>query len=80
MASENFQFEDKSKIKIEPFKNNNFLNKKEANPLINLNHALSDKGYFLSIDDNYKFKKVLIIYNIFTKNLYENFLNQKTKL
>ncbi len=80
LASENFQFEDKSKIKIEPFKNNNFLNKKEANPLINLNHALSDKGYFLSIDDNYKFKKVLIIYNIFTKNLHENFLNQKNKI
>ena len=25
LASENFQFEDKGKIKIEPFKNNNFF-------------------------------------------------------
>ena len=43
--------------------------------MINLNHALSDKGYFLEIKENYKFKKVLVIYYLFTGDLDENILN-----
>ena len=48
--------------------------------MIYLNHALSDKGYFLEIENNYKFKKVLVIYNTFTKDLKENILNSKNKI
>ena len=36
-----------------------YSNKNENNPMINLNHALSDKGYFLEVKENYKFKKIL---------------------
>ena len=78
--SSNFKFENKNKIQIEKFKNDNFSNKKETNSLINLNNALSDKGYFLNINDNYKFNKILVVYNIFTNDLNENFLNFRNKI
>ena len=41
---------------------------------------LYQKGYFLEIEENYKFKKVLVIYNTFTKDLKENILNSKNKI
>jgi len=39
----------KNNITLKSFTNDNYLNKKEKNPLINLNHALSDKEFFLEI-------------------------------
>ncbi len=76
----NFKYEDKNKINLKSFKNDNYSNKKENNPLVNLNHALSDKGYFLEVKENYKFKKVLVIYYFFTGDLDENLLNSKNKI
>ena len=80
LSSSNFKFEDKSKIKVDSFLNDNFSNKKEINPLVNLNHALANKGYSLKIEDNYKFKKILVIYNLFTDDLNENILNSRNEL
>ena len=80
LKSNNFKFEEKNKIKIETFQNNNFLQENKDNPLIHLNHALSDNGFSLEIEDDYKFKKVLIIYNLFTKDLKENILNSRNKI
>ena len=80
LSSSNFDFEEKNKIKIKNFHNDNFLDINKYNPLIHLNHALSDTGYYLEIADNYKFKKTLIIYNIFTKELNENILNSRNKI
>ena len=80
LTSSNFKFEEKSKIKIVNFFNDSFTNKKELNPLVNLNYALANKGYSLKIDSNYKFKKVLVIYNLFTNNLNENILNSHNKI
>ena len=80
LTSSNFKFEEKNKIKVQSYSNNSFTIKQEENPLINLNHALSDKGYFLEIKENYKFKKVLVIYNLYTSNLNENILNCKNKI
>ena len=62
------------------FLNNDYSNKKENNTLLNLNHALSDKGYYLEIKDNYKFKKILVIYHLYTVDLNENILNIKNKI
>ena len=45
-----------------------------------MNHALSDKGYFLEIKENYKFNKILVIYYLFTEELDENILNSKNKI
>ena len=75
-----FQYEEKSNITLKSFTNDNYSNKKEKNPLINLNHALSDKGFFLEIKENYKFKKILVIYYLFTKDLDENILNSKNRI
>ena len=41
-----FKYEEKDKINLKSFFNDNYSDKKEHNPLINLNHALSDKGFF----------------------------------
>ncbi len=75
-----FRFEENDKIKLKSFTNNDFADRKENNPLINLNHALSDKGFFLEIEENYKFKKILVIYNLFTNDLNEIILNSKNKI
>ena len=75
-----FKHEEKSNITLRSFTNDNYSNKKEKNPLINLNHALSDKGFFLEIKENYKFKKILVIYYLFTKDLDENILNSKNRI
>ena len=80
LISSNFNFEDKNKIKIKKFLNESYSDKKETNSLINLNHALSENGYFLQVDENYKFKKILVIYHLFTDDLNENFLNSKNKI
>ncbi len=75
-----FKYEEKSNITLKSFTNNNYSNKKEKNPLINLNHALSNKGFFLEIKENYRFKKILVIYYLFTKDLDENILNSKNRI
>ena len=80
LHSSNFKFEDKNKIKIKIFQNKNFSQENEKNPLICLNHALANKGYHLEIKDNYKFKKTVIIYNLFTKDLKDSILNSRNKI
>ena len=80
LTSNNFQHEDNSQIVINPYLNKDFSNKKEKNPLINLNYALSIEGFNLEIKDNYKFNKVLVIYNLFTKDLNENILNSQNRI
>ena len=80
LTSNNFQHEDNSQIVINPYLNKDFSNKKEKNPLINLNYALSIEGFNLEVKDNYKFNKVLVIYNLFTKDLNENILNSQNRI
>ena len=80
LNSSNFKFEEKNKISIKNFQNDNFLQENKDNPLICLNHALSEKGYHVEVEDNYKFKKALIIYNLFTKDLKDNILNSRNKI
>ena len=75
----NFDYEEKSKIKITSYdKSINY--KISKNPLICLNHALAENGYSLEIEKNYKFKKTLVIYNIFTKDIKNKILNIKNKI
>ena len=80
LITSDFKYEEKSNITLKSFSYDNYSNKKEKNPLINLNHALSDKGFFLEIKENYKFKKILVIYYLFTKDLDENILNSKNRI
>jgi Fe-S cluster assembly protein SufD len=55
LSSSNFEFEQRDKVEVKNFINENFQDKRDQNPLVCLNHALSDSGYFLKVDDNYKF-------------------------
>ncbi len=80
LSLSNFQHEEKNHIKIKNFYNDNFLDINKTNPLIHLNHALSQKGYYLEVSDNYKLRKTLVIYNIFTEELKENMLNSRNKI
>ena len=79
LHSSNFQYEDKDKIKISSY-NNNIDYKVAKNPLVCLNHALSENGYFIEIKEDYKFKEVLVIYNYFTEDIKNKILNNKNKI
>ena len=79
LHSSNFEYEDKTKIKINSYEKN--IDYKESkNPLICLNHALAESGYSLEVEENYKFKKVLVIYNFFKKDVKNKILNNKNKI
>ena len=80
LENSEFKFEDKNKIKIKSYNESNFSINKEENSLINLNNALSNNGLFLEVVDNYRFKKAIIIYNVFTDDLKDNLLNNKNKI
>ncbi len=80
LSLSNFQHEEKNRIRIKNFYNENFLDINKTNPLIHLNHALSQKGYHLEVLDNYKLRKTVVIYNIFTEELNENILNSRNKI
>jgi len=86
-VSSTFSFEAKEKIKIKPLKTvlkdkKDFKKVKEyftdqQNSLTSLNHALVHDGIFLEIEDNYSFKKPLIIYNFFNKFSENKIINNK---
>ena len=80
LHSSNFKFEDRNKIELKIFQNKDFSEENEINPLICLNHALSNNGYSFEIKENYKFKKTVIIYNFFTEDLKDNILNSRNKI
>ena len=87
-VSSNFSFETKEKITIKPLKTilneekdfekiRNYFDEQE-NSLNALNHALVNDGIFLEIEDNYSFKKPLIIYNFFNKFSENKIINNKS--
>ena len=80
LVKSEFKFEDKSKIKISNYHEEKISEKNSKNPFICLNHALSNNGYYLEIEEGYKFEKVLVIYNLFTKDLSNQILNNKNKI
>ena len=79
LHSSNFDHEEKNKIKINPY-DKSIDYEISKNPLVCLNHALADNGYSLEISTGYKFKKVLVIYNLFTKDIKNRILNNKNKI
>jgi len=79
LHSSNFSYEEKNKIKINTY-DKAIDCKISTNPLICLNHALAENGYSLEIEKNYKFKKVLVIYNYFTEDIKNKILNNKNKI
>ena len=80
LIKSDFKFENKDKIKITHYKPENFSSKENDNSLISLNNALYQNGFFLEIEKNYKFEKVLILYNLFTEDLSNKIINTKNKI
>ncbi len=79
LHSSNFDHEEKNKVKINSF-DKSIDYKINKNPLVCLNHALAEGGYSLEVEKNYKLKKVIVIYNLFTKDIKNNILNNKNKI
>ena len=79
LSSSNFDFEEKNKIKINIYEGDTDY-QISKNPLVCLNHALAEGGYSLEVDNNYKFKKPLVIYNFFTKDINNKILNSKNRI
>ena len=80
LNSSNFKHENEKKISIKTYKNKIFSENNKDNSLINLNHALSNRGFDLEVKNNYKLNKILIVYNIFTKNLKNIIINSKNNI
>ena len=79
LQSSNFDHEKKNKIKINSY-DKSIDYQASKNPLVYLNHALAENGYSLEIAKDYKLKKVLVIYNFFTKDIKNKILNNKNKI
>ncbi|MBA1340251.1 MAG: Fe-S cluster assembly protein SufD [Pelagibacterales bacterium] len=77
LEANNFHHEDTSNIKIKKHEPKLIEKTKTNNPLINLNDALFEGGYYLEIGKNYKFKKPLIVYNFFQDNVKNKIFNNK---
>ena len=80
LNSFDFSFEDSNKIKIENYTEKNLKYEDNKNSLVNLNHALFTNGYSLEVEGNYKFKKIVIIYNFFSESVENLIINKKNKI
>ena len=78
--SSDIKFEEKEKLKIESLKSVEEINCQSNNNLYFLNQALSLGGFYLEIQENYKCKKPIIIYNYFSSNLDNKIINNSNKI
>jgi Fe-S cluster assembly protein SufD len=76
----NFDHEEKSKILIKDFNQEDVKNIDPSNALLLLNSALSSGGFSLEITKDYKLKKPLIVYNYFSEDLKNKILNNKNSI
>ena len=74
------EFEDKEKVKIESLNSFESFGDQSRNNLHFLNKALSLGGFNLEIQNNYKCKKPIVIYNYFTTNLDNKIINNSNKV
>ena len=80
MKSYDLRFEEKGKVKIETLKSLEGFHHQSKNNLDYLNKALSIGGFNLEVQQNYKCKKPIIIYNYFTANLNNKIINNSNKI
>jgi Fe-S cluster assembly protein SufD len=81
IISTNFDHEEKSKILIKDFNQEEEVkNVDPSNTLALLNSALSSGGFSLEITKDYKLKKPLIVYNCFSQDLKNKILNNKNSI
>ena len=80
MRSYDLHFEEKGKVKIETLKSLEGFHHQSKNNLDYLNKALSIGGFNLEVQQNYKCKKPIVIYNHFTANLNNKIINNSNKI
>jgi len=80
IISTNFDHEEKSKILIKDFNQEEVKNIDPSNTLALLNSALSSGGFSLEITKDYKLKKPLIVYSYFSQDLKNKILNNKNSI
>ena len=80
LKSCDLHFEEKEKVKIETLKSLEGFHHQSKNNLDYLNKALSIGGFNLEVQQNYKCKKPIIIYNYFTANLNNKIINNSNKI
>ena len=80
LKSYDLHFEEKGKVKIETLKSLENFHHQSKNNLDYLNKALSIGGFNLEVQQNYKCKKPIIIYNYFTANLNNKIINNSNKI
>ena len=80
LHSSKMNFEDEGKVKREELNSSENLNYQSNNNLFFLNKALSLGGFNLEIEKNYKCKKPIIVYNLFTSNLENKIINNSNKI
>ncbi len=80
LVSNEFKFEDKNKFLIKEYDYKKKISVSNQNSLNFLNNALATGGYFLEVSKNYKFKKPLVVYNHFSKNIKEQIISYKNSL
>ena len=80
LISNNFDYEDKKNISVNDYDYKKEIKLGKQSSLTLLNNALATGGFTLEISKNYKFKKPLVIYNYFSKNLKESIINNKNSI
>ena len=80
LKSNDLHFEEKDKVKIETLKSLESFHHQSKNNLDYLNKALSIGGFNLEVQQNYKCKKPIIIYNYFSENLNNKIINNSNRI
>ena len=80
LNSSDISFEEKDKIKINVLNSIDDLNIQLNDNLFYLNKALSTGGLYIEIEENYKCKRPIVIYNYFTSGLDGNIINNSNKI
>ena len=80
LRSFDLHFEEKGKVKIENLKSLESSHYQSKNNLDYLNKALSIGGFNLEVQQNYKCKKPIIIYNYFSENLNNKIINNSNRI
>ncbi len=78
--SSDIKFEEDEKVKVQSLKSEDNLRNYSKNNLSNLNKALTLGGLDLEIQEDYKCKKPIVIYNYFTSNLDNKIINNSNKI
>ena len=74
------RFEENEKVTIKSLRSLESFEDQTSNNLYNLNKALSLGGFYLEIQNDYKCKKPIIIYNYFTSNLENKIINNSNQI